>query len=271
MAISSALCVALCVAFMASALAADAAPSKKRLLLVTHTAGFRHQEGIDMGEIVFRELGSRSGLFEVESVKTAEDVRRMLTIDSLRRFDGVIFNNTSGDIGIPDLPAFLAWLRTGKAFIGVHAATDTYGNQPAYIEMVGGQFLTHGNQTEVQIIVGDRRHPATSMLPNPWVITDEIYIFRVNNRANVRALLYLDRHPNDGLPNANQPGDHLLAWNRMYGRGRVFYTALGHRKDVWENPLFQQHLLGGIRWALGLARGESRPLPLPAAAPAPAR
>ena len=259
----SGLFLVLCLAFAASA-AVGAPPKKKRLLLVSHTAGFRHQEAIDMGEVIFREIGAKSGLFEVDSCKTAEDVKAMLTVEALKGYDGVIFNNTTGDIGIPDLPAFLNWIASGKAFIGVHAATDTYHNQPAYIAMIGGQFQTHGAQCQVQAIVGDPKHPAVSMLPNPWAITDEIYLFKNNDRSNVRALLYLDRHPNDGAPNANEPGDYLLAWNRMQGKGRVFYTALGHRKDVWENPLYQQHLLGGIRWALGLAKGEAKPLPLPA-------
>ena len=73
-------------------------------------------------------------------------------------------------------------------------------------------------------------------------------------------LLSLDRHPADGLPEQNQPADLPLAWAKSHGRGRVFYTALGHREDVWQNPLYQQHVLGGVLWTLGCGRRRSRVL-----------
>jgi type 1 glutamine amidotransferase len=79
-------------------------------------------------------------------------------------------------------------------------------------------------------------------LPSPLRIFDEIYEFRSNPRSRVNVLFSLDRHPDDGHAAAGQPGDFPLAWYRDYGRGRVFYTALGQ---------YQQHLLGALQWALG--------------------
>jgi hypothetical protein len=70
----------------------------------------------------------------------------------------------------------------------------------------------------------------------------------------VHGLLTLDKHPNTGVP-----GDYPIAWCKMYGAGRVFYTALGHREEVWESPDFQKHLLGGIKWAVRLERGDAAP------------
>jgi len=227
---------------------------KKRVLIVTHTAGFRHTDSIEAGEKILAELAQQSGRFTVDYCRTADDVQKMLTPQYLNenRIDGVIFLNTTGDIGIPDLKAFLDWLKTGKAFIGVHAATDTYHNRPEYIDMIGGEFAYHGRQTKVRAKVEDRQHPAMAHLPPEWEIFDEIYIFKQNNRDKVKVLLSLDHHPDDGTPEAGKPGDHLLAWCREYGKGRVFYTALGHRVDVWLNPDYQKHLLGGIEWALRL-------------------
>ena len=80
---------------------------------------------------------------------------------------------------------------------------------------------------------------------------DEIYHFTANNRGRVDTLLSLTRAPADGLPGENQPADMPIAWAKTYGSGRVFYTALGHREEVWQDSRFQDHLLGAIRWALG--------------------
>jgi uncharacterized protein len=88
-------------------------------------------------------------------------------------------------------------------------------------------------------------------LPSRLRVFDEIYEFRANPRPGVDVLFSLDRHPNDGHPAAGEPGGFPLARSRTYGRGRVFYTALGHRDEVWSDRRFQQHLLGALRRGLG--------------------
>jgi type 1 glutamine amidotransferase len=236
---------------------ASAAP--KRLLLVTHTAGFRHEEGIKAGDSTLAEIGQVSKLFTVDFCRTADDVKAMLTVEALKKYDGVVFNNTTGDLGIPDLEGFLAWIKSGKAFIGMHAATDTYHGNAAYLDMIADEFVTHAAQATVQPVVDDPKHPATVKWDPSTRILDEIYEFKHNDRTKVHALLSMDKHPDDGHPNAGKPTDMLLAWCKEYGKGRVFYTGLGHRGDVWTNETYRQHLLGGIRWALGLAKGSAKP------------
>ncbi len=231
-----------------------ASRAKKRLLVVSHTAGFRHEEAIRAFEKVIAELAEQSGQFTVEHCRTAEDVKNMMSPEALQRYDGVVFSNTTGNIGIPDLPAFLEWVKSGKAVIGIHAAADTYHDEPAFIEMLGGQFLTHGAQCEVEVIVEDAKHPAMAHLAPRFRVFDEIYEFKNNDRAKLHVLGSMDRHPNDGHPQAGQPGDYLLIWCKPYGKGRVFYTGLGHRGDVIESQWYKQHILGGIRWALGIIR-----------------
>ena len=221
-----------------------------RVLVVTHTTGFRHSS-IDVAERVLPELGRGAGLFTVEFARTADDVRRLLTPAALGTTDAVAFVNTTGDLGLPDLAAFLAWGAAGHGFVGVHSASDTYHERPEYLAMLGNEFQTHGAQATVDAVVESPSHPAVAHLGQRYRVFDEIYRFTRNNRGDVTPLLTLDRFPDDGLDRAGEPGDLPLAWTRAHGQGRVFYTALGHRDELWLDATFQRHVVGGLRWALG--------------------
>ena len=233
---------------------AEAAP--KRLLVVTVTKGFRH-DSIPYSEEVIREIGQKTGAFIADYARTDAELAREMSPEGLRRYDGVFFANTTGDLPIPDRDAFLKWIADGHGFIGAHAATDTYHGWEPYIRMIGAEFATHGAQSEVECRNEDPKHPATRHFGPSVRAFDEIYQFKNFDRSRVHGLLGLDRHPNSG-----QPGDYPIAWCRMEGKGRVFYTALGHRKEMWANPGYQQHLLGGIEWALGREKGDARPGPV---------
>ena len=154
--------------------------------------------------------------------------------------------------------------------------------------MLGGEFKAHGAQVEVDAINQDKECPICRHLPESWKVFDEIYQFKNFDRAKVHGLLTLDKHPND-----KTPGDYPVAWCKEYGGngilaapngaallmqrewrkapGRVFYTSLGHREDVWDpswpdrkNPrevaeAYQQHIMHGIMWALGLEKWSAYP------------
>ncbi len=229
---------------------APSSPTAARVLVVTHTAGFRHSS-IPLAEATLESLGRSSGVFTVTFCRSVDDVGRLLSSSGLSAFDAVVFANTTGNLGIPDLIAFLTWIADGHGFAGMHSASDTYHDAPSYLDMLGNEFLTHGAETTVDAVVENGAHPAAAPLGSRFSVFDEIYRFTRNNRGEVTTLLSLERYPTDGLPNAGQPADLPLAWARNHGRGRVFYTALGHRDDVWQNPLYQQHILGGIRWVIG--------------------
>jgi uncharacterized protein len=229
--------------------APSAAAAAARVIVVTHTAGFRH-DSIPAAESTIQQLGRDSGLFDVTLCRTADDVRRMLTPAALGDTAAVIFANTTGNIGIPDLDAFLAWIAAGHGFVGIHSASDTYHDGPGYIAMLGGEFEKHGKQAEVDAVVEAPGHPAVSHLGARYRVFDEIYRFTRNNRQGVTPVLTLDHYPADGLDNSGQPGDLPLAWAKSHGTGRVFYTALGHRIELWADARFQQHVLGGIRSVL---------------------
>ena len=184
-----------------------------------------------------------------------------LAPDSLKGYDAVIFANTTGDLPLPDRDAFIAWIKAGHGFIGMHSATDTFHGFRPYIEMIGGEFQSHGAQADVDAINQDPQCAACKHLPATWGVFDEIYLMKSFNRANVHGLLTLDKQPN-----TKAPGDYPIAWKKDFGTGRVFYTSLGHREDIWDDDAnmkgrknsievakhYQQHILGGIKWALGI-------------------
>jgi type 1 glutamine amidotransferase len=279
-----------------SGLAFSASAKPKHLLVVSVTKGFRHSS-IPVAERVIGELAYRSGEFTVEyaaveptdaeyhgadgkpdNAKVDAAISRVLaekmSPSALAAYDGVIFVNTTGTLPIPDTDAFLKWLQDGHAFIGMHSATDTFHSgtdQPSpYTKMINGAFLTHGAQAEVECLNADHHHPATAHLGKSITLFDEIYILKHYERGATHSLLDLDKHPN-----SKDPGHFPIAYCHDYGKGRVFYTSLGHREDIWDpawkdnegnrrnSPeiarAYQAHILGGIRWALGLAKGSGKP------------
>ena len=227
------------------------APTVKRLLVVTHTAGFRHSS-ISVAESTIQALGTSNGIFETRFCRTQADVAGMLTPQGLADVDAVFFANTTGNLGIPDMRAFLDWIAAGHAFLGAHSASDTYHESAEFLSMLGGEFVTHGAIVAAEIRVDDAADPIVAHLAPRFTITDELYRFARNSRADVHALLSMDRVPGDGVGDAGAPADLLMAWRRDFGSGRVFYTAFGHREEVWQDARFRQHLLGALRWALRL-------------------
>lgn len=250
-----------------------AADAPKKLLVVTVTKGFRHSS-IPTAERVLGELAEKSKAFTVDYVRNDQDMATKMTAEKLAGYDGFIFANTTGILPLPDKEAFLSEVRKGKAFIGMHSASDTFhgkGMIDPYIDMCGGEFAGHGRQVPVDCRVMDGDHASCRHFDNPWHISqEEIYLFKNYDRQKLRDLLSLDKHPNK-----DERGHFPVSWCKTFGKGRVFYTSLGHREDVWcpvdtsknrVNPpevgeAYQKHILGGILWALGLAEGSSTPLP----------
>lgn len=246
-------------ATLGAVLTASAAP--KKVLVVTATKGFRHSS-IPTAENVIATLAETTGAFTVVDFvrggpdgKDDAEVRQKLSMENLNKVDAVIFANTTGDLDIPDKDGFIAWINKGHALIGMHSCSDTFHGYRPFIETLGGEFLTHGAQVQVDCYNQDPTHPATRHLGPIYTIFDEIYEFKSFERQKVHGLLTLDKHPQTMMP-----GDHAVSWAKEIGKGgKVFYTSLGHREDVWTSALYQQHILGGIKWALGLEAGSGKP------------
>lgn len=244
---------------LALLMTASGAAAQKKLLVVTATQGFRHSS-IPLAEKVLAGLGEQSGVFTVDFArggpdgKGSSDLQEKMSVEGLKNYDGVVFANTTLDLPLPDRDAFIAWIKSGKAFIGMHSASDTFHGYAPYTEMIGGEFLTHGAQAGVECVNMDREHPSAQHLGAKYSAFDEIYILKNFHRDQVHGILTLEKHPNTGVP-----GDYPIAWCKESGRGKVFYTSLGHREDVWLSDAYQKHILGGIKWALGLEKGEAAP------------
>jgi type 1 glutamine amidotransferase len=176
----------------------------------------------------------------------------VISTQGLKPYSAVVFY-TTGELPISDeqKAALLDFIKSGKALVGIHSATDTFYKWAEYGELIGGYFDGHPWHQEVTIRVEDRKHPATKHLGESFKITDEIYQFKNYSRGRVQVLLSLDPTSVDltkkGVNRTDK--DFANAWTRSYGKGRVFYTALGHREEVWKDERFQQHLVGGLRWA----------------------
>lgn len=189
-----------------------------------------------------------------------------------QNIDGVIFANTTGDLPLPDKEGFIAWIEKGHAFMAMHSASDTLHGFPGYINMLQGEFAGHGAQVPADLAAADTAHPANAGLGESWKLNqEEMYLIKSHDRAKVRELWFMRHHPNK----VEEKGFFPVAWCRKAGEGRVFYTSLGHREDLWsaseeikdrKNPVemseqFQKHILGGMKWALGLAEGSAEPNP----------
>ena len=191
---------------------------------------------------------------QAEYDKALKESLDKLNLENLKKYDGVIFANTTGDLPLPDKQGFVDWVKEGHMFVAMHSGSDTFHGFKPYIEMLGGEFAGHNEQVGVECLVQDREHPATKALAEAFCVEqEEIYLIKSFDRAKVHGLLALDKHPNK----KKELGYFPIAWCKDFGQGKVFYTSLGHNEVVWENKRYQKHILGGIKWALGLEKGDA--------------
>jgi type 1 glutamine amidotransferase len=229
-------------ALLAGVGAQPAQAAQKRVLLVTEARGFVH-DSIPAAQAFFAELGARSTRYDVVRLSGAAQ----LTPGRLRRADGVIFAQTTGDLSLPDRRALVRFVRRGGAFIGTHSASDTLHSWPGYARLLGGEFLRHGRIQEGRLRVVGRPHAITRGLPRSFELIEEFYELVDPVAESKRVLVRLDP---DSVDDELRP-DIPLVWARRYGRGRVFYNALGHLQETWANRLFRRVVNRGVRWALG--------------------
>jgi type 1 glutamine amidotransferase len=221
------------------------------VLVFTKTEGFRH-ESIADGVKAIRELGDANGF----TVTHTEDPAELDAIEE----DVVVFLSTTQDVlDAPQEAALESFVREGGGWVGVHAAADTEYDWPFYATLLGGaRFESHPRIQEADIEVEDRTHPSTRHLRMRWTRTDEWYAFRENPRAQARILLRLDDSSYDP-GDSGMGAEHPIAWCRDVGRGRAFYTGLGHTRESWSEPAFRRHLLGGILSAAGREPADCTP------------
>ena len=188
---------------------------------------------------------------------------------NLNNFDAVLFF-TGGDLEMDaqQKADFLSFVHDdGKGFIGIHSAAITFVNWPEYGEMLGGYYDEHPWGTfDAPIIVEDSAFPGMQQWPKAFVLRDEIYQMRNYSRDKLRVLMRLDAGKLD-LANKNvhrTDRDFAVTWAKMYGKGRVFYTTLGHVEENWDKPEFQKMMIEAVKWATGMIDADVTPRPAPA-------
>lgn len=219
--------------------------ASRRLLVLTHSAGFKH-DYIPTAVKTFRELGDSNG-FNVFSTDDCSIIKESF----LNVFSAMLFI-TTGELPMDEeqKKALIDFVRNGKGFIGIHNATDTFYQFPAYGEMIGGYFNGHPWTQEVAVKVEDREHPSTKHLPERFNVKEEVYTFKDWSRSKTHVLISLDNSSVDLSKGTREDNDYALAWCHDYGQGRVFYTAFGHFQEIWGEEWLRKHLLGGILWAM---------------------
>jgi type 1 glutamine amidotransferase len=214
-----------------------------KMVVYSRTHGFRHADAIDAGTALLQEIADEQG-FEV--VVTEENA----FLGDLENTELVFFLHTTGDVfEEKDQKLFEAWMKRGGAFAGTHSATDTEPAWPFYSEIVGQYYDGHAaNGTPGNIVLETSMldHPALKGLPNPWQRAEEWYFFNQHTAWSTKPGFQILMRTSV----AGQPYDgHPAAWVREWGNFRAFYTSLSHSAAAFQEPLFKQHLTGGIMWA----------------------
>jgi type 1 glutamine amidotransferase len=170
----------------------------------------------------------------------------VFTPENLKKYKAVVFMNTTGNVLNEEQEAALyKYIMKGGGYVGVHAATDTEYDWPFYGKLSGAYFKTHPQQQDAIIRVTDKTHPATSFLPADWKRNDEWYDFKGLSQ-DMHVLAFLDESSYQG---GSMGKNHPFIWYQYIGKGRSFYTGVGHRDDNFEEPLVRKHLTEAVKWS----------------------
>jgi len=250
------------------AVSLQAQPKKKKILAIGEVAGYQH-DSVSHGLATIERLGRETGLWDTY-IRTDSQLVTKKNLEgnahNLDYFDAVIFY-TTGELKMDDQQKadLLSFVKEdGKGFIGIHSATDTFYNWPEYGEMIGGYFDEHPWGTfNAPVIVEDREFPGMDHFPEEFVILDEIYQHKNYSRDNVRVLMSLDASKLDmANPRVHRTdGDFAVTWVKNHGKGRVFYSNLGHREETYDRPDIQNMLVEGVKWTLGMTQADATPRP----------
>jgi uncharacterized protein len=251
---------------------AQAGDAPKKILFFSKSSGYPHEmissvKGqTPVAEKILAELGKKNN-FEFTFTKDGS----VFTPENIAKYDAFCFY-TTGDLTTPGTDknppmtkagkaAFLQAIHDGKGFVGIHSATDTFHSGPQgvdpYIEMIGGEFVTHDGWVPGHLIVEDRNFPGMKDVPDDFGPPEEWYSLK-NLSPNLHVLLAHNTTAMGKRPPYNRP-DFPCTWAQQYGKGRSFYTSMGHRLEVWNNPVFQQVLVGGLNWAVGNVEADVTP------------
>lgn len=264
-----ALLLLICVFFGGHCHAQTTERPTKRLLVLGEEKGYRH-DAVSHAMTTIERLGRETRLWTT-TIRTDTEVltKRKLEYNApnLNDFDAVLFY-TGGELEMDaeQRAALLSFVRDdGKGFVGVHSAAITFTSWPAYAEMLGGLFDEHPWGTfDAPIVVEDPNFPGMQQWPKSFVLKDEIYQIKGFSRDTARVLMRLDSSKLDlNSPRVHRKDyDFAVTWAKTYGKGRVYYSTLGHVEQNWDDPRIQKMYLEAIKWAMGLVEADVTPRPI---------
>ncbi|MCL4402458.1 MAG: ThuA domain-containing protein, partial [Acidobacteria bacterium] len=231
--------------------AAGTAVARKILVYTRNGKGYVHDNIASSVEAI-RKMGAENG-FAVD----VSDDPAVFTDANLKQYRALVFSNSNNEAFTTDAQreAFKRYIESGGGFVGIHSACGSERQWPYFWSVLGGKFLRHPKMQSFLVRVKNAKHPATRGLPATFDWTDECY-YLDHLSSDLHVLLVTDPAKIQDPQKSTYPGDRFgdslpLAWYHTFDGGREFYTALGHKKEDYANPLLTRQILGGILWAMG--------------------
>jgi len=248
---------------------------RKTLLIWADTRnGIAQHDSVSHAMSVIERLGYETGAYD-SYIRTDSNIIAKQPLQttgqpasegpSLSNVDGIFF------LGHREVPLdekqkaeLLSFVRDdGKGFVAAHTATTAFLNWPEFGELLGARYDDHPWNTAAGTIINeDPSFPATKHFPSAFAFTDEFYQSKDYSRDKLRVLLRLDvskMPPNSDVHRTD--GDFPLVWAKMYGKGRVFYSSLGHAASTWDDRDIQQMYFEAVKWSLGITDADVTPRP----------
>jgi len=221
-----------------------------QILLFSLATGWVH-DSIPAGVEALTALGEREGY----SVINSEDPA-IFNDEDLAEFDAIIFLNSTTGKEVENewfvaerREALQDFVRAGKGIVGIHGASDSHYSWDWYGDMIGGYFERHPEGTPTgELSVVNAGHPSTTHMDPVFSRTDEWY-WIADFEPSVNLLVTLDPESIGEPAGEEKP----ISWSQDFDGGRVFYTSMGHTIDTYSDPVFLDHVAGGMAWVLGEA------------------
>jgi uncharacterized protein len=234
---------------------------KPNILYFTKSAGYMHDvvnrkgEPLAFSEKLFVELGKKND-FDVECSQDSA-----VFDGDLGKYDLIAFYTSANPLDEKQKKNLLDAVTAGKPFVGLHCATDSFRlpdkeEIDPYTAMLGAEFIVHGAPQKAKMTVTSPHFPGVQNLGDGFELHEEWYTFKKFSKE-MHVILRQETEGMKGEP--YQRPAYPATWAKMSGKGRVFYTSMGHDEKIWENKIFQDVLLGGLAWALGNVSADIKP------------
>ena len=251
-------------------------PTRKQVLAWADIRNGQQHDSVTRALVTIEKLGRESGMYDTyirtdSQLITKQPILaggRPITNKNLNYFDAIFFFGVR-EIELTDQQKadLLSFVKDdGKGFVAAHTASTAFFSWPEFGELLGGRFDEHPwGITDATVVIEDPAFPAMKHFQQTTVVHDEHYQTKDFSREKIRVLASLDPKSVDlTKPSVHQKdGDFPVAWVRNYGKGRMFYSTLGHAPESWDTPLIQTMYFEAVKWALGLTEGDAAPRPRP--------